>query len=227
MDAGQRNFPVAGGYDAAQISEDPPNRRAARCPRVSGMMQYEHGCEQPVCTRSVKAIAPRDAGFDGCAAAAFSSPNRRAVSRFCCPLPASPAVSCAGPQQRNPLQLLVVADDGDVLGASDSTCSRSLSRSIRLRRCALGLTRVQADGLSSAPIGTRRHRTRVDDHEVRVPQASTPTPAARNCSATVNEFAWLTRQPNVISVRSSRNLEISVIEDFRLKIDRYRFAISN
>ena len=48
-------------------------------PRVVGMMQYEHGSAQPVCTRRVNAVRPATPGSIAAPQLPSPSPNRSAV----------------------------------------------------------------------------------------------------------------------------------------------------
>ena len=75
VNAGQRDLLEAGGGDRA-----PTSRRTSAsgtllgCPRVDGMMQYEHGSAQPVCTRKGERRPAGDARLDR---APRSFPRRR------------------------------------------------------------------------------------------------------------------------------------------------------
>ena len=80
MDAGQRDLLEAGRRDALDLREHVVDGgRCAAAPRVVGMMQYEHGSAQPVCTRSVNAVRPATPGSIAAPQLPSPSPNRSAV----------------------------------------------------------------------------------------------------------------------------------------------------
>ena len=80
MHAGQRDLLEAGRRRRGRPPRAARRFRTLRgCPRVVGMMQYEHGSAQPVCTRSVNAVRPATPGSIGAPQLPSPSPNRSAV----------------------------------------------------------------------------------------------------------------------------------------------------
>ena len=70
--AGQRDFLEAAAATRSTSRSTSSTGTLRGAPRVVGMMQYEHGSAQPVCTRSVNAVRPATPGSIARAAAAVA-----------------------------------------------------------------------------------------------------------------------------------------------------------
>ena len=85
-------------------------------PRVVGMMQYEHGSAQPVCTRSVNAVRPATPGSIAAPQLPSPSPKRSAVVD-------QAETSARQPADRDQLRLVVVGHDARRRSAGRATSS--------------------------------------------------------------------------------------------------------
>ena len=173
--------------------ENAVERHAPRRPRVVGMMQYEQGSAQPVCTRKVKAVRPATPG-----SIARRSRRRRRRSarrslrrgRRCRAASAASRPSAACRRWRT--TRTTFGQVGDLVGPPGRVAAGHDD-------CAAGIgARDAADRLPRALIGARRHRAGVDDDEVGVlPAAARSRLRATRSSSKPSESAWLTRQPKV------------------------------
>ena len=116
-------------------------------PRVVGMMQYEHGSAQPVCTRRVNAVRPATPGSIAAPQLPSPSPKRSAV-----------VSSRSTVSERNQPRLVVVGNHANDVRQRARVRRGGASRSSRSRRCARRGSLARPGG-SSAARPDRRSRS--------------------------------------------------------------------